>query len=81
MTKHLILLLFIGLLFNGCVPPSATQSSQKTWQSNKIKDQFTDLESCNVSVNSMTKVLSYTTNAYTPYIEMKNDTLRLGYIA
>ena len=86
MTKQLTLLghrifpilLFIGLLFNGCVPPSSIQSSQKTWQSNKIKDQFTDLESCIVNVNSMTKILSYTTIGYTPYIEMKNDTLRLG---
>ena len=73
-----LLILIVGLLVNGCVPPSTTQSPQKTWQSFKDKDQFTDLESCNVSVNSKTRTFAYTTLGYIPYIELKNDTLRLG---
>ena len=73
-----LLILIVGLLVNGCMPPSTTQSPQKTWQSFKDKDQFTDLESCNVSVNSKTRTFAYTTLGYIPYIELKNDTLRLG---
>ena len=73
-----LLILIVGLLVNGCVPPSTTQSPQKTWQSFKDKDQFTDLESCSVSLNSKARTLAYTTLGYMPYIELKNDTLRLG---